>query len=903
MPGQSIRLLKIFIASPGDVKFEREKAREEILSLRPLAQKHGYDLEAVGWETHATPGMGRSQELINRLVRECDLFIGILWRRFGLPTGEAESGTLEEFNLARERFAKECVPEIMFYFREVHPDFLEDPGLQLQKVLDFKKQVEEGRLALYSQYRDPEHFATLLRQHITDWLLKLVPTPDDLPVSATATATATEVPPLEAFAEHLDYCRTELQKTARPLQLRTLTLPPLFVECKDEDKRCNMKVSDAVKAFPRVLILGEPGAGKTTSLKKLAATYADWRGHSNLPGVFMPEHFNLPIFVDLSAYATVAAANPQQALWRLITGSVRGVHDDDVRQRLAAGGCLLLLDGLNETGDAYDEAVQSLCHLASNEIPHNHFIVTCRPGVYRNELCRDFVTFELQRLTSFNASKVLANEIGDEKAQAAWKALDEYTRDLCCNPLMLTLLADELRHSARPPENRAQLLDRFVDRYLSEWARVKGAGSVGVEKEILSALAWQLGAERTLLSVDEATEAMSNRLVDLQNRKRAPLELNVATINREFLGHGLLRESAGQTGFFHQPVQEYFLAREVVFHQPVDVALQHVNDPAWSEILIFVCGLIPDATAIVQNLIKTNPYLAVQCATYARKIEGRIVDALVLTLIQQMKPKLVANVGADKLYKEMQAVLSIASKIQPQKLLEFFSRAYAQSPQALLHFLRLLLDMGKHEETIAFTLPLVSEQPDNVQLRSVLAWALRRAGRWEDSAAHYQKSLALDPQNAWHWHGAGKTYKAMQKLDEAESCFRRALALNEQLAWAHCYLGLTLAEKGDDDGALEHLQRARNIDPEYALPHVGLGDLHRERLYQPDAAITEYQAARDLEHRPLNLSRIIFKLALAYEMAGRMDHARQRYEEYLDRDPWGEHAPEAMAAVERLGTV
>jgi tetratricopeptide (TPR) repeat protein len=899
MPGQSIRLLKIFIASPGDVKFEREKAREEILSLRPLAQKHGYDLEAVGWENYARPGMGRPQELINCLVRECDLFVGILWRRFGLPTGEAESGTLEEFNLARERFAKERAPEIMLYFREVHPDFLEDPGLQLQKVLDFKKQVEDGRLALYANYRDPEHFAALLRQHVTDWLLKLVPTPDDQP--ATATAAATEVPPLSAFAEHLEYCRIELQKTARPLQLRTLMLPPLFVECKDEDKRCNLKVSDAVKAFPRVLILGEPGAGKTTSLKKLAATYADWRGHSNLPGVFMPEHFNLPIFVDLSAYATVAAANPQQALWRLIAGSVRGVRDDDVRKRLNAGGCLLLLDGLNETGDAYDEVVQNLCQVAGSEIPHNHFIVTCRPGVYRNELCREFVTFELQRLTSFNASKVLANEIGADNAQTAWKALDEYTRDLCCNPLMLTLLADELRHSAKPPENRAQLLDRFVDRYLSEWARVKGAGSVWVEKEILSALAWQLGAERALLSVDEATEAMSNRLVDLQNRKRAPFELNVATINREFLHHGLLRESAGQTGFFHQPVQAYFFAREVVFHQPLELVLQHVDDPAWSEILIFVCGLIADATAIVQNLIKTNPYLAVQCATYARKIDGRVVDALVLTLIQQMKPKLVANVGAGKLYQEMRAVLSIASKTEPQKLLEYFRRAYAQSPQALLHFLRLLLDMGKHEETIAFTLPLVSEQPDNVPLRGVLAWALRRAGRLEDSAEHYQNSLALNPQNALLWHGAGKTHKAMQNWDEAESCFRRALAMNEQLAWAHCYLGLTLIEKGDNDGALEHLQRATVIDPEYALPHIGLADLYREHLHQPELAITEYQTARGLEHRPLHLSRIIFKLALAYEMAGRMDHARQRYEEYLDRDPWGEYAQEAMKALERLG--
>jgi hypothetical protein len=135
MPGQPVHLLKLFIASPGDVALERDKACEEIDNLRLLAHKHGYDLEAVRWEAHATPGMGRGQELINRLVRECDLFIGILYRRFGLPTGEAESGTLEEFDLARERFAKERAPEIMLYFREVHPDFLADPGDQLKKEM------------------------------------------------------------------------------------------------------------------------------------------------------------------------------------------------------------------------------------------------------------------------------------------------------------------------------------------------------------------------------------------------------------------------------------------------------------------------------------------------------------------------------------------------------------------------------------------------------------------------------------------------------------------------------------------------------------------------------------------------------------------------------------------------
>jgi hypothetical protein len=33
----------------------------------------------------------------------------------------------------------------------------------------------------------------------------------------------------------------------------------------------------------------------------------------------------------------------------------------------------------------------------------------------------------------------------------------------------------------------------------------------------------------------------------------------------------------------------------------------------------------------------------------------------------------------------------------------------------------------------------------------------------------------------------------------------------------------------------------------------------------------------------------------------RAAEARQRYQEYLDRFPWGEHAQEALAALERLG--
>jgi len=899
MPGQSVRLLKIFIASPGDVKLERDKAREEILSLRALAHNHGFDLEAMGWETHVTPGMGRSQALINPLVRECDLFVGILWRRFGAHTGEAESGTLEEFQLARERSAKEHAPEIMLYFREVHPDFLADPGAQLQKVLDFKKQIEDGRLALYREYRNEDHFASLLRQHVTDWLLKLAPATinDQQPTTINA---SNDAPPLASFTEHLEYCRTELQKTARPLRLRTLALPPLFLEEVEAERPRNMKVSIAVKTFPRLLILGEPGAGKTTSLKKLAEEYARWRGEGKDPGLNEPEDFNLPIFVDLSAYPTLSHGDAQHGLWRLITASVRGVHDVDVRKRIAAGGCLLLFDGLNEVGEAYDEVVYQIRHLVNSEAPHNRFVVTCRPGIYRNELHAEFIAFQLERLSSFNASKVLEIEIGEAKAQSAWKGLDEYTRDLCRNPLMLTLLADELRASETPPTNRAELFDRFIDRYLSEWARVKGAGSVRVEKEILSALAWRLGTSRTLLSADEAAATMSARLTELQNKKEASSNLNVATLNREFLEHGLLRESAGQTGFFHQAVQEYFFAREVALHQSMEYVLKHVSDPAWAEVLVFVCGLVEDATEVVREVMKGDLYLAARCTAYAKRIDGRLVDEIASMFIRSLKTNFEGGLWFGRFYQDMASVLSIESKTQ-KKLSALFLCIYNENRQALYDLASMLVWTYFTEKAILFLEPLIEEHPEDVTLRGWLAVSYRIASRFEESRIQFERCLGIAPDDGWLLGNRGVLYFDSGDFEAAEAYLAKANELDPQLLWVHNHLGRIFQIKKNYKAALEHFQEALAIDEKYAWAHFGLADIHLNYFNQPEKAISEYEVALQLEQRPVGLPRSTIGLARALEAASRTAEARQRYQEYLDRFPWGEHAQEAQVALERLG--
>jgi len=161
-------ILQVFVGSPSDVQDERTAVREVIDDLNNTwAANSGVRFEAVSWETHAVPGMGESaQSVINQILpNDFDIFVGILWTRFGTPTKEAESGTEEEFHRAFERY--KAVPnsvEILFYFKDeqVSPSSL-DIG-QLAKVVEFRNKIQE--LGLYWTFTTTEQFKANLRTHL-----------------------------------------------------------------------------------------------------------------------------------------------------------------------------------------------------------------------------------------------------------------------------------------------------------------------------------------------------------------------------------------------------------------------------------------------------------------------------------------------------------------------------------------------------------------------------------------------------------------------------------------------------------------------------------------------------------------------------------------------------------------
>src|SRR4051794_8776467 len=105
MVSNTKHVFTVFLASPGDLQPERGRVKVNIDEFNVTIGRHfGYYIELLGWED-TLPGAYRPQSKINEDVDRCELFIGVLWRRWGEPPGGGEftSGFEEEFARAMRR--------------------------------------------------------------------------------------------------------------------------------------------------------------------------------------------------------------------------------------------------------------------------------------------------------------------------------------------------------------------------------------------------------------------------------------------------------------------------------------------------------------------------------------------------------------------------------------------------------------------------------------------------------------------------------------------------------------------------------------------------------------------------------------------------------------------------------
>lgn len=155
------KVYKVFIASPDDVKEEREIVRSVLMRWNAInAETKHIILLPVGWETHSSPVTGiTAQEYINdEVLADCDILIGIFWSKVGSPTKNAESGTIEEINrhVSERKLA-------MLYFSTKDVPYNADLK-QIEKVRELKQRYKKD--SLYGEFSDCNDLEKKLYNHI-----------------------------------------------------------------------------------------------------------------------------------------------------------------------------------------------------------------------------------------------------------------------------------------------------------------------------------------------------------------------------------------------------------------------------------------------------------------------------------------------------------------------------------------------------------------------------------------------------------------------------------------------------------------------------------------------------------------------------------------------------------------
>jgi hypothetical protein len=176
--GQKGTILNVFISSPDDVHGEREIVNEILLEInRSIGSWFGITLLPKMWENFS-PQAGNPMESIRRQLSNCDLFIMIFSRKFGKSIqsddGKYHSGTKEEFDTAvnLRKKQKDKRPEIHAYFKKVtDQETIEDPGPELQKILEFKKEIQQT--IFYKEYLSLEAFRPIVKDNIVEWLFSI----------------------------------------------------------------------------------------------------------------------------------------------------------------------------------------------------------------------------------------------------------------------------------------------------------------------------------------------------------------------------------------------------------------------------------------------------------------------------------------------------------------------------------------------------------------------------------------------------------------------------------------------------------------------------------------------------------------------------------------------------------
>lgn len=164
--------LLVFLAYISDVEKEVEAAKAAVSSINRAHEKLGIVLDLTTWKDVPWE-FGNPQQQINReLVEKCDVFIGMIQKKWGSPTGQSDCGFKEEFDIAERRYNETGKPTILLYAKTVNEqDIKDDEKEGFNKIKDFKDEIINKQKGFLIQFDTAEEWERIISERLTQYVI------------------------------------------------------------------------------------------------------------------------------------------------------------------------------------------------------------------------------------------------------------------------------------------------------------------------------------------------------------------------------------------------------------------------------------------------------------------------------------------------------------------------------------------------------------------------------------------------------------------------------------------------------------------------------------------------------------------------------------------------------------
>lgn len=154
------RTITVFLASPSDLANERQAVRDLCGRLNgDFGDGCNVQFKLVGWENVPSSVGARPQELFNDLIRGCDIFIVMMYRRWGqrAPDSKYACYTEEEYHVALDS-AQSCgTPAMLVYFKRARFDDPRDAdNEEFAQLQEFRQRLQSSHRVLYRAVESSE---------------------------------------------------------------------------------------------------------------------------------------------------------------------------------------------------------------------------------------------------------------------------------------------------------------------------------------------------------------------------------------------------------------------------------------------------------------------------------------------------------------------------------------------------------------------------------------------------------------------------------------------------------------------------------------------------------------------------------------------------------------------------